>query len=54
MAKPQNGVNAEDVKKIAKLSRLHVEADSLQPIAEDLNGICRVVWSRICLFFSTN
>jgi len=39
MAKPQNGVNAEDVKKIAKLSRLHVEADSLQPIAEDLNGI---------------
>jgi len=35
MAQPKNGVTAEDVKKIAKLSRLHVEADSLQPIAED-------------------
>lgn len=39
MAEPQNGVSAADVKKIAKLSRLHVEADRLQPIAEDLNGI---------------
>jgi len=39
MAQPQNGVTAQDVKKIAKLSRLHVEDDRLQPIAEDLNGI---------------
>jgi len=39
MAQPQNGVSAQDVKKIARLSRLHVEADRLQPIAEDLNGI---------------
>ena len=38
-SKPQNGVNANDVKKIAKLSRLHVEDAQLQPIAEDLNGI---------------
>lgn len=39
MAQPQNGVNADDVRKIAKLSRLHVEDAQLQPIAEDLNGI---------------
>jgi len=39
MAQPQNGVSAQDVKKIARLSRLHVEEDRLQPIAEDLNGI---------------
>lgn len=39
MADPKNGVTAKDVKKIAKLSRLHVEDDRLQPIAEDLNGI---------------
>ncbi|WP_427450012.1 Asp-tRNA(Asn)/Glu-tRNA(Gln) amidotransferase subunit GatC [Litorimonas sp. WD9-15] len=39
MAQPQNGVSAEDVKKIARLSRLHVEEDRLAPIAEDLNGI---------------
>ena len=39
MAQPKNGVTATDVKKIAKLSRLHVEDDRLQPIAEDLNGI---------------
>lgn len=39
MSQPQNGVNADDVKKIARLSRLHVEEAQLQPIAEDLNGI---------------
>ena len=39
MAQPQNGVSPQDVKKIARLSRLHVEEDRLQPIAEDLNGI---------------
>ena len=37
--KPKNGVTAKDVKKIAKLSRLHIEDAQLQPIAEDLNGI---------------
>jgi aspartyl-tRNA(Asn)/glutamyl-tRNA(Gln) amidotransferase subunit C len=36
---PENGVSAQDVKKIARLSRLHVEEDRLEPIAEDLNGI---------------
>ena len=39
MAEPQNGVTAQDVKKIARLSRLHVEDDACAPIAEDLNGI---------------
>lgn len=39
MANPQNGVNADDVKKIARLSRLHVETEHLQPLADDLNGI---------------
>ncbi|CAM3657580.1 Asp-tRNA(Asn)/Glu-tRNA(Gln) amidotransferase subunit GatC [Litorimonas haliclonae] len=39
MANPQNGVSADDVKKIARLSRLHVETDQLQPLADDLNGI---------------
>ena len=32
-------VNADDVKKIARLSRLHVDADRLQPLADELNGI---------------
>jgi len=36
---PVGAVSAEDVKKIARLSRLHVEADRLQPLADDLNGI---------------
>ena len=39
MSQPKNGVSAQDVMKIARLSRLHVEDDRLQPIAEDLNGI---------------
>ena len=43
MSDPQSpsgaAVSAEDVKKIARLSRLHVEADRLQPLADDLNGI---------------
>lgn len=43
MSNPQGtakgAVSAEDVKKIARLSRLHVEPDRLQPLAEDLNGI---------------
>ena len=36
---PVGAVSADDVKKIARLSRLHVEADRLQPLADDLNGI---------------
>ena len=43
MSDPQStsggAVSAEDVKKIARLSRMHVEADRLQPLADDLNGI---------------
>ena len=39
MSEPQGAVTADDVKKIARLSRLHVEEDRLRPIAEDLNGI---------------
>jgi len=39
MAQPQNGVSEADVKKIARLSRLHVEDEACAPIAEDLNGI---------------
>ncbi len=36
---PETGVDAETVRKIARLSRLHVEEDRLQPLAEELNGI---------------
>ena len=32
-------VSAKDVKKIARLSRLHVDEDRLQPLADELNGI---------------
>ena len=39
MSAPETGVTAETVKKIARLSRLHVEQDRLQPLAEELNGI---------------
>jgi len=39
MSDPKGAVSADDVKKIARLSRLHVEADRLQPLADDLNGI---------------
>ncbi|MEP3890447.1 MAG: Asp-tRNA(Asn)/Glu-tRNA(Gln) amidotransferase subunit GatC [Hellea sp.] len=39
MSDPVGAVSAEDVKKIARLSRLHVEDDRLQPLADDLNGI---------------
>ena len=34
-------VSAKDVKKIARLSRLHVEDIQLDPIAQDLNGILK-------------
>lgn len=36
---PKNGVDSADVVKIARLARLHVEADQCGAIAEDLNGI---------------
>ena len=39
MSNPKGAVSAQDVKKIARLSRLHVEDDRLQPLADDLNGI---------------
>ena len=35
----QNPVTPEDVKKIARLSRLHVEEERLAPLAAELNGI---------------
>ena len=34
-------VSASDVKKIARLSRLHVEDDQLEPLAGELNGILK-------------
>ena len=39
VSNPKGAVSAEDVKKIARLSRLHVEDDGLQALADDLNGI---------------
>lgn len=39
MSEPVNGVSAADVKKIARLSRLHVEEAQLAPLAQELNGI---------------
>jgi len=39
VSQPKGAVSAEDVKKIARLSRLHVEDNRLQPLADDLNGI---------------
>ena len=39
MAEPQNGVSIDDVTKIARLARLHVEDGQRAAIAEDLNGI---------------
>ncbi len=39
MSAPENGVNAETVRKIARLSRLHVAEGRLVPLADELNGI---------------
>lgn len=39
MSASETGVTAETVKKIARLSRLHVENDRLAPLADELNGI---------------
>lgn len=39
MSQAKNGVSAEDVRKIARLSRLHVEDEQLETLAGELNGI---------------
>jgi aspartyl-tRNA(Asn)/glutamyl-tRNA(Gln) amidotransferase subunit C len=36
---PETGVTAETVRKIARLSRLHVEEDRLAHLADEMNGI---------------
>ncbi|MEP1231277.1 MAG: Asp-tRNA(Asn)/Glu-tRNA(Gln) amidotransferase subunit GatC [Litorimonas sp.] len=36
---PENGVSADDVRKIARLSRLHVEDAQCGNLADELNGI---------------
>lgn len=39
MSSKDTGVTAETVRKIARLSRLHVEEDRLAPLADEMNGI---------------
>lgn len=39
MSSENKGVDAQTVKKIARLSRLHVADDQLETVAEELNGI---------------
>lgn len=39
MSSNDTGVTAETVRKIARLSRLHVEEDRLAPLADEMNGI---------------
>ena len=39
MSKENTGVTAATVKKIARLSRLHVEPDRLVPLADEMNGL---------------
>ena len=39
MSENNNTVTAETVKKIARLSRLHVEDDRLAHLADEMNGI---------------
>jgi len=39
VADTQGGISTADVKKIARLSRLHVADDRLQDLADELNGI---------------
>lgn len=39
MSAPETGVNAETVRKIARLSRLHVDEGRLSALADELNGI---------------
>ena len=39
MSEKNEGVTAETVKKIARLSRLHVEPDRLEFLADEMNGL---------------
>lgn len=39
MSEENSGVTAETVKKIARLSRLHVEPDRLEFLADEMNGL---------------
>ncbi len=39
MSKENTGVTADTVKKIARLSRLHVEPDRLAVLADEMNGL---------------
>lgn len=39
MSDENSGVTAETVKKIARLSRLHVEPDRLEFLADEMNGL---------------
>ncbi len=39
MSTDNTGVTAETVKKIARLSRLHVEPDRLAHLADEMNGL---------------
>ncbi|MBL4870578.1 MAG: Asp-tRNA(Asn)/Glu-tRNA(Gln) amidotransferase subunit GatC [Robiginitomaculum sp.] len=39
MSEENNGVTAQTVKKIARLSRLHVEPDRLAHLADEMNGL---------------
>jgi len=39
VSESEKGVTAETVRKIARLSRLHVEEARLAPLADELNGI---------------
>ena len=55
MSNPENGVTSDDVKKIARLSRLHVEEDRLQPLADELNGILGWIeqLGEVCLLYTS-
>jgi len=39
VSEEKNGVTADTVRNIARLSRLHVEPDRLAPLADEMNGI---------------
>jgi len=39
VSEENSGVTAETVKKIARLSRLHVEPDRLEFLADEMNGL---------------
>ncbi len=41
MSTAENGVTAETVRKIARLSRIRISEDRLNPMADELNGILK-------------